>query len=184
MPRKAYQGIELLTDHPDHFISNFTIQFAYYLCRDINSDSNYRVFLENAAKADRLWFSQYNKGSQYWGLGAGSTRISGSGIVLPRPTYRADRINNNPYQVVSPHIISGFIPIDPKAKDDLLTLFRGRHCLYHHRQQQILWRCSLQNLATPMGKVQAVDYSSMFLGLSTLHPAVGGDFFQRFAPGT
>jgi len=182
-PRKSYEGLSLLTDHPSKYISNFTLQFTYYLCRSINTNSDYIKYFKRAAEADRLWFSKQGADPQFWGLGAGSTRFVSGEVGKVNSLYQANRWDNNEYHMVSPHIIAGFLPLYPEGKKDLLALYKNQQCLYTHRDLQVLWRCSFKDPKLPMSRLQAIDFSTMFLGLSTLHPAVGADFYQKYAPG-
>jgi hypothetical protein len=178
LPKKTFRGqanpIQLLTDSPTHFLSSFTIQFAYYLCGDFNSNQNYIRYFKNAMKADRAWFRQ-QKGSRaaYWGNGAGEA-LNGR--------YAANAIDKNPDLISSPHIVAGFIPAAPEVVRDLLTMQRERHCIFSHGEYEFLWRCTPRNFSVRLNRLQAIDFSSLFLGLAVLHPLIPQDFYQRYSP--
>ncbi len=60
LPKKVFQSAEgpvnVLTDHPFHYLSSFTIQFAYYLCAEVNNNAGYIGYFKNAQKVDKDWF--------------------------------------------------------------------------------------------------------------------------------
>lgn len=178
LPKKIFRGqrgsVELLTDFPLHFLSSFTIQFAYFLCGDVNSNPDYVRYFKNAMRADRAWFSeQSGSRAAYWGLGAGQA-LQGK--------YAANAIGKNSDLIVSPHIVAGFIPEEPDIVRDLLTMQRERSCLYSYGQYEFLWRCTPRDFSVRLNRVQAIDFSSLFLGLAVLHPLVPRDFYQRYSP--
>lgn len=181
LPRKSYEGIELLTDHPDHFLSSFTMQFAAYLCGSVSGSAEYMEYFSRSQKADRLWFSKVPGSRHFWGLGAGETRVRYENGT-EESYYSADAINRNVDLMVSPHIIAGFLPVYPEGMRDLLAMARANECVYAFGKRRFLWRCSLKHLSMPMERVQAIDFSSMFLGLSAFHPEIGFDFFRAHAP--
>lgn len=183
LPTRSFQGISLLTDHPDHFLSNFTIQFPMYLLSDVASNPGYLNFATQAASADRLWFSQQTNNRHLWGLGAGEVRFRDPASNEIKKKYRADKIDNNPYQISSPHIIAGFIPLDPNALNDILELYKQKTCLFKYKTYEFLWRCSIQTPDIPMERLQAIDFSTMFLGLAAASPNIRGlEFFREYAP--
>ena len=173
LPTKNYQGIEVLTDHPSHFLSSFVIQFPYYLCHHFTTDESYLHFFDNARKADSLWWATEKTLPPYkWGLGAGPV-IEG---------YHADAINNNPSCVYSPHIIAGFLPTYPAGQFDLIELYKEGEAIYtlpNEFQSEILWRRSRVNPSWSAGEVQGVDFSTMLFGLATLPQFLGVDFFRE-----
>lgn len=184
LPVKNYQGFDLLTDYPGHYLSSFTIQFAMYLCGNISQSSEYLKFVSNAQQADKKWFSQSAQKPYLWGLGAGEVRYRDLQSSTLHSFYQANSIDDNQYLMVSPHIVAGFLPVYPQGIDDLLSMYKNHECLYTFAHREILWRCSLLDLALPMDTLQAIDYSSMFLGLATIHLDVGMKFFSDFAVGT
>ncbi|MFN7263132.1 MAG: hypothetical protein ACK5UJ_04935 [Pseudobdellovibrionaceae bacterium] len=178
LPKKIFrtksESIELLTDYPLYFLSSFTIQFAYYLCGDVNSSPDYRRYFKNAMRADRAWFRQQSiNRTGYWGLGAGQAL---------NDQYAANAISKNPDLIVSPHIIAGFIPAAPEVLRDLLRLQKDNLCTYSYGEHKFLWRCTLLDFNNRLDRVQSIDFSSMFLGLAVLHPSVGGSFYRTYSP--
>jgi len=81
--------------------------------------------------------------------------------------------------VVSPPIIGGFIPVNPTAKNDLMSLYRANKGVYKlpGTAYDILWRYSVKDPAWTANEVQGIDYSTMLFGLATLTEHCGKDFF-------
>ena len=174
---KTYQGIPVLTDSPNSYIPSFTLQFPYYMCHHFTTQTDYLQYFEQARRADSLWFATVTNYNSYeWGLGAGSYN-TGSG-------YHADEINDNPSQIVSPHIIAGFIPIYPQAEQDLIDLYnnnKGKFTLPNSSApNQILWRYSNTVPSWSASEVQGIDYSTMLFGLASLPQFLGKDFFAYY----
>jgi len=179
LPKKVYQSqqgpLNILTDHPFHYLSSFTIQFAYYLCADVSTSSAYVTFLKNAQKADQDWFSkQPNNPLSLWGSGAGEA-VRG---------YEANSVMNNATLIVSPHIVAGFMAESPMLLNDLLKLYSQKQFVYLHNNKEILWRRSLTSPEKPLSRLQAVDFSTMIFGLASSQPTIRSDFFKKFAAGS
>lgn len=178
LPRKIYQSSEgtlsILTDHPFHYLSSFTIQFAYFLCGDVNQNPSYIAYLKNAQKMDKDWFSkQASNPLSLWGSGAGEA-IRG---------YEANSVMNNNSLIVSPHIVAGFLAESPALISDLAKIYEQKQFLYSHNDKEILWRRSLLHSEKSIRRLQAVDFSTMIFGLATLQPNIRKDFFKSYAPG-
>lgn len=178
LPKKTFpvNGVQtpVLTDFPLHFLSSFAIQFSYYLCGSVNSNSNYIQYFKNAMQADRAWFSQQPVRKRfYWGSGAGEALNA---------RYSADAISRNNDLIVSPHIVAGFLAESPELTTDLAALYLDRDCVYSKNGLEVLWRCSLRQPQVRLNRLQAIDFSSMFLGLATIHPKVGKEFFKTYSP--
>ncbi|WP_316837772.1 hypothetical protein [Pedobacter nutrimenti] len=171
LPKSNYWGYEVLTDNPTSFLSDFIPQFCYYLCHPYAANTQYMTYMNSSMQADKKWWTFTSGLSSYeWGLGAG-TAPSG---------YHADRIDDNADKVVSPHIISGFIPINSTAKDDLVSLYNANKGIYTlpGTSYKILWRYSTANLSWKAAEVQGIDYSSMLFGLASLSVNCGTTFFS------
>ncbi|MBN1481277.1 hypothetical protein EH223_02725 [candidate division KSB1 bacterium] len=175
LPNSSFEGISLLTDAPDHFLSNFVIQFPYYLCFHFTTHQDYLKFFHNAMSADRRWWSQKTDKSYIWGTGAGASGFVDSG-------YHADNFNNNPGTVCSPHVLAGFMPVDSTIALDILNLWENNTGVYRipGSSQKILWRFSVQDRSWRAADVQGVDISTLLFGLAA-HPAVlGNSFFAAY----
>lgn len=171
--KKDYEGISLLTDNKDHYLSSFTLLFPYYMVNMFSKSNEYNAYLHNAYEADKLFFKQSGLAKNYeWGSGAGAS-ISGSG-------YHADSINDNVDMIVSPHIIAGFIPINEDGVSDLIELYKNDKGLYQlpNTNKEILWRYSLTLDDWSANSIQAIDYSTFIFGLATLGEGLGLSFFQ------
>lgn len=177
-PKPEYAGFEIPSDDTARFLSSFTHQFNYYLVYPFaldSMDNTYRELYKNAYKGDSAWWQNIPGIHSYeWGLGAGSA-ISGFG-------YHADKINDNPDTIVSPHIIAGYLPVNPAGKDHLLAMYRSGKGLFQlplGAFRQILWRYSVTTPSWVANEVQGIDYSSMLFGLASLPEYLGPHFFSR-----
>ena len=171
---KDYQGLKLLTDGTDHYMSSFTLLFPYYMVNMFSKSDEYKSYMINACKADKLWAADEGLASYEWGNGAGTA---------PAPVgYHADSINNNEFKIVSPQIISGFLPINPSGTEDLLNLYRqnkGVYSLQSDTSKKILWRYSLTQPDWQADSVQGIDYSTFLFGLASRDTALGTAFFPK-----
>ena len=134
------------------------------------------TYFNNALQADKLWWTNSTLVStNEWGLGAGET---------PGGGYSADRINTNPNTIVSPHIIAGFIPINPSSKDNLKIIYNSipasAYTIPSDPARKVLWRYSFTNPALRCGYIQVVDFSTMLYGLTSLPEYLGGNFFDTY----
>lgn len=174
LPTIDYNGISVLSDNGTSFLSSFTHQFNYYLCHHFTNSNDYLSFFENSQQADSAWWSTLLSNPYEWGLGAGSA-VSTS--------YHADAINNNSDQIVSPHIIAGYLPIYPNGKSDLINLWNnnlGKYELPLGNNDSVLWRYSKLNTIWIPNEIIGVDYASMLFGLSTLPEYLGNSFFSTY----
>ncbi len=172
LPMSYYEGIQLLTDHEGYFLSSFIVQFSYFLCHYFSTHDRYLCYFSNMRKADSLWWRNETYAKEYeWGLGAG---------VTIDDSYYVCSIHNNPHQIVSPHIMAGFIPVFPNESNDLITMFKNNKGVYELPglpNDKILWRYSLLDTNWRASSVQGIDFSTMLLGLASLPQFLGTDFF-------
>ncbi len=169
-----YWGYELLSDQDSVFISDFIFQFLYYYCDYFSENEDYIRYLRNSKSADSLWWTKaVVDGEDYeWGLGAGED---------PGGGYSANAIDNNESAIVSPHIIAGYMPCCTEVKDDLIQLYengKGVYSLPEDTSRKILWRYSLKNPDQRCSYLQAIDFSTMLYGLSSLPEYLSKDFFS------
>lgn len=172
--KKDFQDISLLTDNAEHHLPSFTFLFPYYMVNMFSQSDDYKIYTENAYKADKIWSEQTGKTQPYeWGNGAGASP-EGYG-------YHADAINNNQSLTISPHIISGFLPVNPSGYQDLLDLYtnqKGIYTLQSDSSKEILWRYSIEDPQWKANSIQGIDYSTFLFGLATLDSDLGPSFFQ------
>jgi hypothetical protein len=152
LPTSTYAGHDVLTDRPGFFLSSFVSQFVYYLCHPFTTSEAYRAYLRSAQRADRAWWRQLvAAGEHEWGLGAGAARS------VP---YHADAIDDNPDNIVSPHIVAGFLPVDTSGLGDLqwhvATMSRAVRSL-PGVSGIILWRYSVSDPAWTPDQLQGID---------------------------
>jgi hypothetical protein len=170
LPKKNYEDYELLTD-ADHYLSNFVIQFPYYLCHPFTISEAYITYLTNAMNADLKWWSLNSDQPEYvWGTGAGPALSD----------YHADNFGNNPGIICSPQIIAGFIPLRAACLDDLEQLWEsglGRYDLPGDTSQ-VLWRFSMIQPEWIADGAAGVDWSTMVFGLAAHPDALGSTFFK------
>ena len=169
IPKKSYEGFELLTDW-NHFLSNFVIQFPYFLCHPFTTSDDFVAYLNNAMEADKKWWSLNTQQPDYlWGTGAGPA-LEG---------YNADSFDNNPGKICSPQILAGFLPVDPDAADDLEQLWNsglGRYTLAEGNTE-VLWRFSTIRPAWKADGAAGVDWSTTVFGLAAHPDVLGINFF-------
>ena len=174
LPTATYCGYDVLTDVPGQFLSNFIPQFCYYYCHPYTTSPAYQVFMEQAMLTDRCWWQTEGGASScyIWGFGAGAAPDSVGG-------YHADNISFHPGDIASPHIIAGFIPLDPNALTDLLALRQSGLGLYQlpNSNVEFLWRYSLLDPTWVARDVQGIDFSTMVYGLAAHPRFLGPDFF-------
>ena len=174
LPKSTYAGNSVLTDsNSGGFISSFTQLFNYYLCNYFSNSPDYMTYLLNAYNADKQWWIDNLSPTYSWGHGAGVS-IGG---------YNADKINNNPDKIVSPHIIAGFLPINNAGKNDLLDQLnnqKGVYSLPDDPTKKILWRYSLADTSWEGNSVQGIDYSTFLFGLASLPEYLGTNFFSTY----
>lgn len=118
LPTHDYKEYRLLREG-DGYLSHFVPQFCFYLVHPFGESPVYREYLSNAAKADKeCWREKKRYPDCFWGCGAG-TADGDDGEY-----YRADTLADNPHDIVSPHIISGFLPVCSEGEDDLYDMYR------------------------------------------------------------
>lgn len=177
LPKKNYWGSETLSDSSQHWLSSFIPQFCYYLCNYYKNNSTYMTYFLNAKNSDALYFSKLGAPSSFvWGVGAGE---------IPGGGYSADAIENNPNKIVSPHIIAGYIPVNVQSKTDLLSLYNNGtgaavYGLPSDTSKKVLWRYLYDNTNLRTPYIQAVDFSTMLYGLSSLSEYLGSNWFNTY----
>ena len=126
-----------------------------------------------------MWWRNTTSAEDYeWGLGAGTS--------IPPYFYHADAIENNPGNIVSPHIIAGFLgsaSLSRVATDlsALLSEEKGVKTLIQENQPySVAWRYSLDDAAWTPDDIQGIDYASMLLGLASLPQHLGDQFFSTY----
>ena len=176
-----------LTDSAGRFLPSFIVQFNYYLINDFSTSTPFINAMRDAKNADKNWWRFVSESSYphpiprrrfEWGTGAGDANdING---------YKANSIYNgddeNWTKIVSPHIISGYLPIDEnnEIRNNLLGLFRSGRGLYrlpNESRTPILWRYSKEEINWRANAVQGVDFSTMLFGLQY---RLNRSFFNRY----
>ncbi|GEM_PF-469205 len=178
LAKSSFQGVEVLTDAPGHFLSGFVPQFNYYLCNYFTTNPDYLYYLENAMKIDTLWWrSQTDMDCYTWGFGAGASN------EWVESGYNADNIGYHPGVLASPHIIGGFIPVYPDGLNDLLKWSNnnwGSYLLPDNAQTPVIWRKSACNPFWKAGDIQGIDFSTLLLGMAAHEEFLGTGFFEYF----
>ncbi|MFX0133486.1 MAG: T9SS type A sorting domain-containing protein [Candidatus Hodarchaeota archaeon] len=177
LPKSTYNGIEVLTDYPGNFLSNFVIQFPYYLCNFFTKNPEYKYYFDNAILADKKYWETITQSPDYiWGTGAGASGFADF-------EYHADNFNDNPGIICSPHIIAGFISVNPIGIINLFSIYNDSLGIYHlldSIKTPILWRFSLQDSSWKANDIQGVDYSTMIFGLASHPQVLGSKFFEQY----
>ncbi|GAA4879215.1 hypothetical protein [Ferrimonas pelagia] len=179
VPKPTYKGIEVLGVNKNWFVSKFNYLFNNYLVNEFSAEPVYQQAITNAAKADFTWWQDRDWGqrSYEWGSGAGACQ---RGYCVDRMTL-PDQKGKNDFQIVSPHILSGFMPYSDRARADLLAIYRDERQLAHYQLdngETVLWRYSHQDHDWRANAIQAVDYSTMLFGLAALDENLGMAFFN------
>ena len=170
-----YAGYVTLSD--GGYLSSFIPQFCYYFVNIFRNDTNYMSYFNNWLNSDKLFAINDGAPNSYeWGLGAGE---------IPGGGYSADKINDNPNKIVSPHIIAGFSPIYSNTKSDLLSLYNNGngpsiYSLPSNTSKKVLWRYKRMDTATRASYIQAIDYSTMLFGLASLSENLGVNWFSSY----
>lgn len=173
--RPNYSGYTTLSD--GGYLSSFIPQFCYYFVNSFKNDTNYMAYYNNWLNADKLFAINNGAPNSFeWGLGAGE---------IPGGGYSADKINDNPNKIVSPHIISGFSSIYSNTKSDLLSLYNNGsgasiYSLPSNTAKKVLWRYKRTDTAARASYVQAIDYSTMLFGLASLPENLGLNWFSSY----
>ena len=163
------QGLKLLCSNGHWPQCSFLVQFPFYMCHPCVSDPLYRAFVLAQAQADQRACSQRTGVAECWGCGAGGT---------PSQGYRANHYAKNPDNVVSPHIIAGFMPVFPLAREHLLKLYRDPARRVPTPVGELLPRFSVDKPDWHAPRIEAIDYASMLCGLAGIHPRLGLKFFD------
>ncbi|WP_378177272.1 T9SS type A sorting domain-containing protein [Aquimarina sp. SS2-1] len=186
-PNNATFQHTTLTDSPGRFLPSFIVQFNYFLINGFSTNTPFINAMRDAKNADKNWWRFVSEDfyanpiprlSYEWGTGAGDANdING---------YRANSIYNddeeNWTKIVSPHIISGYLPIDEgnEIGNDLVNLFRSGRGIYrlpNSSGTRILWRYSKEDVNWRANAVQGVDFATMLFGLQyRLDPS----FFTKY----
>ncbi|TRX20470.1 T9SS type A sorting domain-containing protein [Flavobacterium franklandianum] len=173
--RPNYAGYVTLSD--GGYLSCFIPQFCYYFVNMFKNDSNYMSYFNNWLNADKLYATNNGTPNSFeWGLGAGE---------IPGGGYSADKINDNPNKIVSPHIISGFSPIYSNTKSNLLSLYNNGngasiYSLPSNSAKKVLWRYKRNDTVARASYIQAIDYCTMLFGLASLPENLGDNWFSKY----
>lgn len=177
LPQVNYFGHTILSD--GSLLSSFVPQFVFYLVYDYATSEAYQEFFIQAQQADKYdWNRRPNWPAYLWGHGAGTQTGLGDG-------YQANAIGRNPYGIVSPYIIAGFLPVYPAGLDDLYQIYQNYLPFDHYenpnderdvRRFQQAYKYGLARLAPRQwqeGKARwypdhmsVIDWSSMLYGLT------------------
>ena len=154
---------------------SFHVQFSFYYCHYFGANSDYMNYFKNMAFADKTWWKTSVLEQTAWGCGAGED---------PGGGYSANKVNDNPNKIVSPHIMAGFSPTNPEVRSDLIALYaEGKGSGVYKipgTAREFLWRYKLKFPTQRTSYVQAVDFSTMLFGLAALPEYLGPDFFTRY----
>ncbi|MDW3649884.1 MAG: T9SS type A sorting domain-containing protein [Bacteroidia bacterium] len=177
LPQSSFCNFNVLTDNSGSFLSNFIPQFCYFLCAPFSQDQDYMSFFDQSRKKDSCWWRTNSSEPCFvWGFGAGASPDSVGG-------YHADNCTEHPGDIVSPHIIAGFIPVNQNLIGDLMRLYaegKGRFRLNSTSTTEFLWRFSTLDSNWIPRDLQGIDFSSMLFGLASHQRFLGPNFFPFF----
>lgn len=191
-----YAGYDILTVKNLNFQAEHTYQMPYYLCNYYTTNSGgdtdgkgYLHYMENIKNADRAWFQNTDTADNTitiepyeWAMSAGSGINPDTGD-LSQGHYSVDKINDNPYVIVSPHTIAAYMPINQSSKDDILSLYNNNKGVYElpwNTSKKLVWRYSIKEPTWLAPKIQGVDFAPFVFGIATLLEYCGPDFFKTY----
>ncbi|UZT97669.1 hypothetical protein ODZ84_21235 [Chryseobacterium fluminis] len=175
VPHVNYWGHVTLSDG-QYWLSSFIPQFSYYLCNYYKNNTAYMDYFDSTRKSDKLYSENIGFSAYEWGMGAGD---------IPGGGYSADAVENNPQRIVSPHIVAGFIPVNPQSKADLLSLYNDGtgpavYSLVSDPSKKVLWRYRQNSTSLRSSYIQAIDFSTMLFGLASLPEYLGNNWFNTY----
>ncbi|WP_124978781.1 T9SS type A sorting domain-containing protein [Nonlabens xiamenensis] len=177
VPHPNYWGFETLSDTSGVYVSSFIPQFCYYFVNAFKFNADYMNYFNNWKEADKKFAVDTGASNTYeWGLGAGE---------VPGGGYSADKILVNPDNIVSPHIIGGYLPVNPGSSNDLLNLYNNGagpsvYSIPSNPAKKVLWRYKRNNPGQRANYIQVVDYSTMLFGLASLPEHLGEYWFSSY----
>ena len=184
LPHGDFDGITLLSSRRGnaHFLSSFVHQFPFYLIHDYTLSPTYRAELAATEAADRrFWLRQAGTPTYLWGTGAGPSRKG----------YHADAIERCPDGIVSPHIVAGYLPVDPAGIYDLYDMAcnelpfstyvnpadpedeRRFRAAYHYGLHRFVPRARQGTVPWYPPTAPLVDWSTLLYGLCAFHRGSG-----------
>lgn len=191
-----YAGYDILTVKNLNFQAEHTYQMPYYLCNYYTTDSGgdlngfgYLHYMKNIKNADKEWFKNTDAADNSitiepyeWAMSAGSGIDPDTGD-LSKGYYSVDKINNNPYVIVSPHTMAAYMPTNPDSKNDILSLYdnnKGVYGLPWDTSKKVIWRYSIKEPTWLAPKIQGVDFAPIIFGIATLPEYCGSEFFKTY----
>ena len=177
VPHPNYWGFETLSDSNGGFVSSFIPQFCYYFINTFKFNADYMNYFNNWVQSDKKYAVDSGAPNTFeWGLGAGE---------VPNGGYSADKVLDNPNKIVSPHIIGGYLPVNPGSYNNLLNLYNNGagpsvYNIPSNPAKKVLWRYKRDNPGQRTDYIQVVDYSTMLFGLATLPEHLGEYWFSAY----
>lgn len=168
LPRAVYKNRILLGSKHGRPQPSFLVQFPFYMSDLCNSE----LFFSYAAAqalADRTTCTEKYGERSAWGVGPGCT---------PEKGYSVDSFAGNPEDVVSPRMVAGFIPVLPRAADDLYSRWKAPGNRLNLEFGTILPRFVPHRPWKPY-RLAGVDFSCLLFGLAAHHPKLGMEFFRE-----
>ncbi|MEC3905716.1 T9SS type A sorting domain-containing protein [Tamlana sp. 2201CG12-4] len=193
-----YGNYDILTVKNLNFQAEHTYQMPYYLCNYYTTNSGgdidgkgYLHYMENIKNADKVWFQNADIADNTitiepyeWAMSAGSGIDPGTDpIDLNKAHYSVDKIDKNPFVIVSPHTLAAYMPVNPGSKDDFLSLYtnnKGVYSLPWDTSKKVVWRYSIKEPTWLAPKIQGVDFAPLVFGIATLPEYCGSDFFSTY----
>lgn len=162
------RGLRLLRGRGPSPQCSFLVQFPFYMSYPGSTEAAYADFVLSQAKADQRGCFERIGVAGLWGCGAGGK---------PDGKYHADNYRLNPDNVVSPHILSGFMAVYPPARDHLLRLYRDPARCVETPYGKLIPRFSVDKPEWRAPRVESIDYASMLFGLAAMDPRLGRTYF-------
>ena len=185
---KFYQHYDLLTDHPEHFLSSFIPQLCYFMSKSFQLNDFYSNQIFPAwLRADKLFYSlNIPQNATVWGVPVAG-KVFGTGAGPGISGYSVDRIDQSPDLIFSAAIMAGFLPAANETefeeiKEQLEWMYENDACAYplnfEGNPMKILWCCSVNESEWRCPSVDSIDYSSFTLGYALNF--LSKDFFIKY----
>ncbi len=166
LPRFVFRNRVVLSFHTQ---PSFLVQFPFYMSH-LCADEQFFSYTAAQGVADRSVGISRSGDRSAWGVAPGST---------PKSGYSVENFNANKEGVVRPRIVAGFIPVLPKAAEDLYLRYKNPANRLELEFGTILPGFVPGNEKWRAWRIPGVDFSSLMFGMAAHHPKLGMRFFKE-----
>ncbi len=166
LPRLVFRDRVILSFHIQ---PSFLVQFPFYMS-NLCADEQFFSYTAAQGVADRSVGISRSGDRSAWGVSPGST---------PKSGYSVDNFFANKEGVVRPRIVAGFIPVLPKAAEDLYLRYKDPENRLNLKFGTILPGFVPDNDKWKAWRIPGVDFCSLMFGMAAHHPKLGIRFFEE-----